>query len=86
MALDLDVIISSKEVLEPLDGLLCALEVGVHDLLRHLARQTGRATNQAFVIFFEQAVVDTRIIVEAVRVGDGAQFAEAMVTCLVLGQ
>jgi len=86
MPLHLKIIILAKQVLEPLYGGFGSRHIAVHDLLRHLARQTGGAANQAFVVFLKQAVVDAGIVVEAFGVGDGAQFAEAVVARLVFGQ
>ena len=72
MALQLNIIVISKQVLEPHDGLPGAHHVAIHDLLRQFATQTGRTANEPLVIFLKQAVVDTRIIVETVGIGDGA--------------
>ena len=86
MTLYLKIIVIAKQILEPLNAFLRPCHVAIHDFLRHLARETGRAANHAFVVFFQQAVVDARIVIKAFGVGDGAQFAEAVVARLVLRQ
>ena len=86
MSLNLKIIILSKQALEPLDGLLCTFQVAVHDFLRHLARKAGRTTNHALVVLLQKAVVDARIVIKTIRVGDGTQFAKAVIALFVLGQ
>ena len=86
MSLDFKIIILPKKVLEPLYCFLCTFKVAVHDFLRHLARETGRTANHTLMVLLQKAVVNARIVIETLRVGDGTQFAEAVVTCLVFGQ
>ena len=86
MSLDFKIIILPKKVLEPLYCFLCTFKVAVHDFLRHLARETGRTANHTLMVLLQKAVVNARIIIETLRVGDGTQFAKAMVAHLVLGQ
>ena len=64
VALHLEVIVVAKEVLEPLYRGLGAFDVAVHDLLRHLASEASGAAYQALVVFLEEAVIDTRIIIK----------------------
>ena len=83
--LHFEIVVISEKVLKPLDGSLGTSHVAVHDLLWHLTCQTCRTAYQAFVVFLKEAMVDTRIVVEAVGVGDRTQLAKAMVARFVLG-
>ena len=86
MTLYLKIVIFAKEVLEPSYRGFGALHVAIHDFLWHLTCEACRTTDQAFMVFFKQAMVDAGIIIETFSVGDGTQFAEAVIARLVLGQ
>ena len=59
MALHLEVKVFTKKVLEPLHSLLGLCNVAFHYKLRYLASYTCRATDDAFMILFENVVVET---------------------------
>ena len=53
MSLNFNIIIIAKKVLEPQHRLPCAHHVAVHDLLGQFATQTGRAADEALVVFLQ---------------------------------
>ena len=61
----LQVIILSEEVAVPGNQLLRLLEILGVDGAGHLSRQAGAAADKAFVIFLQQVVVDTGLVIEA---------------------
>ena len=67
MALQLKVIVVAEEVVVPLHRLAGTVEVALHNLLRHLAAEAGRADDEALVVFLEVVAVGARTVVIAVH-------------------
>ena len=67
MALDFQVVVVAEDALVPGDGPACAVNVAVQNLARHLAAQTGRADDEAFVKLFQVGRVGARTHVEAIH-------------------
>ena len=80
------VIIFAKQVFEPLDRLFRLIYPVVHDVLRDLSPQTGRADDQVFMILFDQFMVDTRTSVETFRPRDGYHLDQVLVAVHILSQ
>ena len=86
VTLHLEVEVVAKEVLEPAHGLFCLFDVALHDFLRYLATNAGRAAYQTLVILFQHIMVDTGVIEIAVGECYRTEFAEVKVALLVLGE
>ena len=65
VALQLEIVVIAKHVLEPLDGLACLVHLSAHDELRNLATQASRTTDDALVILLELAVIGAGVHVFA---------------------
>ena len=64
----LQIEIIAEDFLEPLCGLFGFGEVAVRDVVRDLARKTRRRNYKSSTVFFEQKLVYSRLVVEAVDV------------------
>ena len=67
MTLQLQIIIFSKQLLEPQHGFFGSMDISVHYLLRDLSTQTSRTDNQPFPMLFQQFLINTRTSVETFR-------------------
>ena len=86
VALDLEVIVVSKNLFIPTYGGLGFVHLAAHDKLGNLATQTGRAADETLVVLGQEVFVDTWFIVETVDPGYGYEFAEVEIARLVFGQ
>ena len=53
VALHLQVIVITKQILKPLNGFIGLFQPPLHDVLRYFSPQTGRAYDQTFMISFQ---------------------------------
>ena len=80
------VILSEKRLMET-DVLFQQFFLPRKDGLRHFARQTGRTADKAFVVFLQQFVVDTRLVVKGfLALAQRTEFNQIVVTHGVFGQ
>src|SRR5690554_8008985 len=86
MPLQLQVVSLPKHPLVPANGLPGSVEIALHDLLRHLATQTGRSNNQSLVVLLQQLLIDTRPVKKALHRSNGSQLKQIAVTRTVLRQ
>ena len=86
MALKLQVIVVAENTMIPLDGLACTSNVVLQYLPGHLARNTSRANNQAFMIFLQINTIGTRTLIETIHPRAADQFDEVLVSLIVLCQ
>ena len=63
MALKLQIEVVTEEVMIPFQSLASRRNVALHNLLRYLSAQTGRAYNKSFMIFFEVEAVGSRPVI-----------------------
>ena len=82
------VIVFPEDALEPFDGLFGVFRRAVdsEDILGDLAGHAGAAADEPFVVFFQQGVVDTGLVVETLDVAKRHQLHEIVIAGLVLGQ
>ena len=84
--LQLDVIVVAPNVMEPLDGFFCALDVAVLDLLGNFATNTSGADDEAFVELLQILMVGTRSHIEAIDPGARDEFDEVVIARQILGE
>ena len=86
MALHLKIVIVAEQFLEPEHRLFGALNVAIHDFLRHLATQAGRAADNSFVVLLQKLVVDSGVVVVALGEGLRTELAQVFIARFVLCQ
>ena len=86
VALQLQVIIVTKHVLEPLDGLSRLVHLTIHDQLGNFTAQARRAADDAFMVFLQLAVVGSGMGIKALGPAVGDNFNEVLVALQILGQ
>ena len=86
MALQLQVIVISKEIVIPFAGFTCPGDVALQNLGRHLAGNTRRADNQVFMILFQVGTVGSRAHVVTIHPRITHQSDEVLVSVIVLGE
>ena len=86
VTLQLQIIVVTKDTLEPTDGLPCLAHLAVHDELGHLTTQASRAADNALVVLLQFAVVGTWMIVHALGPSVRDYFDEVLVALEVLSQ
>ena len=86
VSLQFEVIILTKNRLEPLNCILCIIDVIGHDVLRNFTSQTRRRHYQALAVLFQNFLVDTRFIIKPFGICQRNQFQQVAVTYLVFGQ
>ena len=64
VALKFKIVIIAKDALVPLNSLACALDVTVHDQLRHFTAEACRAANDSLVMSRQLIVVGSRMAVQ----------------------
>ena len=84
--LHLQIIVVTEDGLVPRRYALRLLRLSLHDGLRHLSAQTGRAADYTLVVLLYKLVVNARLIVEALDVSLGRELDEVVVAIHVLGQ
>ena len=86
VALQLQVIVITKQLFIPSSSLPCSLQVSGKHLGRHFTCDTGRTDNQVFMVFLQVFPVGTRTSVESVNPSIAHQFDQILVSMIVLGQ
>ena len=86
VALQFQVIIITKHILEPLNGLTRLVHLTIHDQLGNLTAQARRAADDAFMVFLQLAVVGSGMGIKALGPAVGDNFNEVLVALQILGQ
>ena len=84
--LHLQIIVVTEDGLVPRRYALRLLQLSLHDGLRHLSAQTGRAADYTLVVLLYKLVVNARLVVEALNVSLRRELDEVVVAIHVLGQ
>ena len=86
VALQLQIIVITEQVFEPLDGLTGLIHLPTHDELWHFTAQACRTADNTFVIFLKLTMIGTRMGVEPLGPSVRHDLDEVLVTLQVLGQ
>ena len=86
VTLQLEVIVVTPNVVEPLDGFFCSGKVAVRYFLWHFATDAGRADDEAFVELLQVLVVSTGSPVKAVHPRARDELDEVVIALEVLGE
>ena len=84
--LDLDVVIVLEDLAVPAGRRPGLVLVAAQQLVGDLALDAGGHDQQAVLVFFQQFLVDARLVVEAFQEGGGDQLAQVAVALVVLDQ
>ena len=76
----------AKQLLIILRGGFRLFIVARQQRLRKLARQTGGKADKPFVVFFQQGVVDARLVVKAIDKACRHQLNKVFIACLIFTQ
>ena len=77
-------ILSSKDVDILLDELFRALALTTQDRLRDLSRHAGAEADEALMILAQDVLVDARLVVHALCIGERDEFHQASISFLIL--
>ena len=85
MALQLQIVVVTEEVVIPFDGLTGSGDVVFQYLGRYLTGNTGRADHQPLVVFLQVFAVGTGTHIVAVNPRVADQFNQVLIALIVLG-
>ncbi len=86
VVLDLDVKVLAEDAVEPARQLFRLVELVLEDEFAELAGGAATETNDAFLVYFQQLLVDARDVMIALHEGDGGHLDEVAKAGAVLGQ
>ena len=77
-------VLSSKDVDVLLDELFRALSLAAQDRLRNLARHAGAEAYKSLMVLAQDVLVDARLIVHSLCIGERDEFHEASIAFIIL--
>ena len=77
-------VLSSKDADILLDELFRALSLAAQDRLRNLARHAGAEAYKSLMVLAQDVLVDARLVVHALRIGERDEFHEASIAFIIL--
>ena len=86
VVLYLDIKIFAEDLFQLQRRALCPLIVAAQQQARDPAREAGGKAHQPLAVFAQRLIIDARLIIKAVYIGDGIQLDQVMVPLFVLCQ
>ena len=86
MILNFDIEVLAEDVLHLLRPFLGAVVISVQKELRHTPRKAGGKADHPLVVLFQKLIVDPRLAVKSVDIGQGIELYDILIARFILGE